>query len=105
MYKCVKSQLSIHCIDECNCPPYAECQRDENSTKGFKCVCPPSSSEDQSTVCGSDGRTYINTQVLQRESCLFEAQITVLYSGTCSEYWQYIPLSLIKKNYLFNHGQ
>ncbi|XP_028394352.1 uncharacterized protein LOC114518524 isoform X7 [Dendronephthya gigantea] len=70
--------------DECNCPPYAECQRDEQATKGFKCVCPSTSSEDQSTVCGSDGRTYTNRKVLQRESCLTEVKIDILYSGTCS---------------------
>ena len=75
----------MYFIDECDCPPYAECQRDEQSTKGFKCVCPSSSSEDQSNVCGSDGRTYTNRQVLQRESCLVEVKVAVLYSGICSK--------------------
>ena len=69
--------------DHCDCPPYAECQRDERSAKGFKCVCPSSSLEDQSKVCGTDGRTYTNRQVLQRESCLFEVKVSVLYSGIC----------------------
>ena len=80
------SQFLIYSIDDCECPPYAQCQRDEQSSKGFRCVCPPSSSEDNSAVCGSDGRTYTNSQVLQRESCLIEVKISVLYSGTCSKY-------------------
>ena len=76
---------NVFSVDECDCPRYAKCQRDEGSAKGFKCVCPSSSSEDQSTVCGSDGRTYTSRQILQRESCLFDVTVTVRYSGICSE--------------------
>ena len=80
------TKLIFNISAECKCPPYAQCQRDENNFKKYKCVCPPTSTVDQSTVCGSNGRTYINRQVLERESCLFEVEITALYSGTCSEY-------------------
>ena len=72
-------------LAECKCPPYAQCQRDENNFKKYKCACPPSSTADKSEVCGSNGRTYINRQVLERESCLFEIKVNVLHSGTCSE--------------------
>ena len=71
---------------ECKCPPYAQCQRDENNFKKYKCVCPPSSTADQSKVCGSNGRTYINTQVLERESCVTDIKITFLYAGVCSKF-------------------
>ena len=73
-------------LAECKCPPYAQCQRDEKNFKKYKCVCPPSSSEEQSKVCGSDGRTYINTQVLKRESCVTDIKINVLYAGVCGKF-------------------
>ena len=87
---------------KCKCPPYAQCERDEKNFKKYKCVCPPTSSEDQSTVCGSDGRTYINRQVLERESCLIDVKISVVYSGTCSEFWQYF--SVLLNSYLGIRG-
>ena len=71
---------------ECKCPPYAQCQRDENNFKKYKCVCPPTRTADKRKVCGSNGRTYINRNVLEKESCLTDIKITVLYAGVCSKF-------------------
>ena len=72
--------------DECNCPPYAQCQRDSTSSKKYKCVCPSSSLTDQTKVCGSDGITYSNEYVLKRYSCLTDIEVTILYRGICSKF-------------------
>ncbi len=80
------SSISLFNISaECKCPPYAQCQRDENNFKKYKCVCPSPSSEEQNKVCGSDGRTYINRRVLERDSCVTDIKITILYAGVCSK--------------------
>ena len=36
-------------------------------------------------VCASDGKTYANLCIMERESCLRKANLVVKYEGECSE--------------------
>ena len=78
--------MNYFTLDKCDCLPYAKCQSDPTSSKGYKCICPPISLKDQDKVCGSDGRTYTNKDVLRRESCLAEIKVEFLYPGICSKF-------------------
>ena len=66
------------------CQRYAECVSTDNATG--VCVCPHECPYQRSSVCGSDGKTYINDCHLRVASCRRKANVSVRYAGECSKW-------------------
>ena len=67
-----------------HCQRYAECVSTDNATG--VCVCPHECPYQRSSVCGSDGKTYINDCHLRVASCRRKANVSVHYTGECSKW-------------------
>ena len=51
------------------------------------CVCPDESdcAQTVNTVCGSDGKTYLNTCVMKAKACAKDVSVQPLRDGYCGE--------------------
>ncbi|XP_054715534.1 agrin-like [Uloborus diversus] len=63
------------------CGPFQECDIDKYGIAS--CQCPSNCESVMRPVCASDGQTYHNECELQRNACLKQMNVAVLYSGPC----------------------
>jgi len=68
--------------DKIACPYGAHCVIDEGKAS---CKCYTDCEAGTSHVCGSDGKTYRNRCVLEREACNLQKNISVMGQGSCGE--------------------
>ena len=78
-----------------DCHPFATCAYE--ATGAPICECPQESScpNTQSTVCGSDGKSYKNSCLMRTAACQKNEDITAKHSGTCSEFFYFSLYSLV----------
>ena len=81
-----------------HCQRYAECVSTDNATG--VCVCPHECPYQRSSVCGSDGKTYINDCHLRVSSCRRKANVSVRYAGECNK-WRLLSTLIIVLIYQF----
>jgi hypothetical protein len=80
--------LSVFSVDPCSsvdCHPFARCGYE--ATGAPLCQCPEESScsDTQSTVCGSDGKSYKNACTLKAAVCKRKEDVNVKHSGACGK--------------------
>ena len=73
--------LEPKCTEECK--HYSRCHTFSNGTS--KCMCQLACHRNLDPVCASDGKSYANLCIMERESCLRKANLVVKYEGECSE--------------------
>ncbi|XP_031566740.1 agrin-like [Actinia tenebrosa] len=70
-----------------SCPPFSVCLSDQ-------CTCPLYCPPSNITVCGSNGKTYLNECNLRKEACEMKSNLGVLHQGKC-----YDPCDALKCQY------
>lgn len=83
----------IFFLDPCNtveCSFYSTCVLTSADTATCRCTSPSSvntpSLRDRYTLCGSDGRLYVNKEEMEYESCRQQKEITVQEFKNCGKY-------------------
>ena len=66
-----------------SCSAGQECSIDKQGITS--CVCPEYCEPIVRPICASNGRTYSNLCLMQREACLKQTSITAKYYGTCGK--------------------
>ena len=86
--RCGVMRLFFSSLDPCSsidCHPFATCGY--GATGAPLCQCPEESScpDRESTVCGSDGKSYKNTCTMKATVCRMKEDVKVKHSGPCGE--------------------
>jgi coxsackievirus/adenovirus receptor len=69
---------------EVTCEYYGRCAESSDGAR-YTCVCPANCVQVNYPVCGSDGKTYDNECLLQKESCQRKIRITTSSYGACGK--------------------
>ena len=68
------------------CKEPKKCKADSRGNP--RCVCPDERDCPMTvhTVCGSDGKTYLNECVMKAKACLRETSVYIVRDGYCGKY-------------------